>query len=312
MSTSHPRTWFAVDVQVETDAAEAIESAFNQLEANGTEINNLRAERSDTVCVTGYFNELPDDAETRGVMAESLAISGFAAEAIKSINSRAVEEADWLAEWKQDWKPTEVGKFIIAPPWSVVAETDKIVIRIEPNMAFGTGTHETTQLCLTAIGEIYGDGQSFLDVGTGTGILAIAVAKLATENTEKDEKILENSFLNSVSSVAKILACDTDRDSVKIAIENAKLNGVGGRIEFFEGSISDATPQFDFVCANLTIDVIVPIIAQLLAKTKRVLLLSGILAEQEKVIVYELIKFQISNYEITHAGEWISVLIRFN
>ena len=77
MSTSHPRTWFAVDVQVETDAAEAIESAFNQLEANGTEINNLRAERSDTVCVTGYFNELPDDAETRGVMAESLAISGF-------------------------------------------------------------------------------------------------------------------------------------------------------------------------------------------------------------------------------------------
>ena len=312
MSESIPKKWLAIDVETGADAAEAVEYALNALDALGTEIDSLRKSPGENLRITGYFNAMPDTELLRREIDLGLKIYDQPEETVYTITARDVPDADWLAEWKRHWKPTDVGKFIIAPPWSVVAETDKIVIRIEPNMAFGTGTHETTQLCLTAIGEIYGDGQSFLDVGTGTGILAIAVAKLATENTEKDEKILENSFLNSVSSVAKILACDTDRDSVKIAIENAKLNGVGGRIEFFEGSISDATPQIDFVCANLTIDVIVPILPQLIAKTKRVLLLSGILAEQEKVIVDELIKFQISNYEIAHAGEWISVLIRFN
>ena len=312
MSESIPKKWLAIDVETGADAAEAVEYALNALDALGTEIDSLRKSPGENLRITGYFNAMPDTELLRREIDLGLKIYDQPEETVYTITARDVPDADWLAEWKRHWKPTDVGKFIIAPPWSVVAETDKIVIRIEPNMAFGTGTHETTQLCLTAIGEIYGDGQSFLDVGTGTGILAIAVAKLATENTEKDEKILENSFLNSVSSVAKILACDTDRDSVKIATENAKLNGVGGRIEFFEGSISDATPQIDFVCANLTIDVIVPILPQLIAKTKRVLLLSGILAEQEKVIVDELIKFQISNYEIAHAGEWISVLIRFN
>ncbi len=172
-------------------------------------------------------------------------------------------------------------------------------------MAFGTGTHETTQLCLAAIGDNCRAGQSFLDVGTGTGILAIAAAKLATEHTETVEK---KTRMVSVSSVAKIMACDTDLDSVRIARENAEANGVERQIEFFDGSISAATPPFDFVCANLTIDVIVPILPLLIEKTKDILLLSGILAGQEAIITEQLLKLQISNFDIKHAGEWISVL----
>jgi len=136
-------------------------------------------------------------------------------------------------------------------------------------------------------------GKRVLDVGTGTGILAIATAKLGGSN---------------------ILACDTDIDSVKIARENSVLNDAGEQIDFFDGSIDTATPQFDFVCANLTIDVIVPIFELLLAKAKNTLLLSGILSEQEPQIREALQKFQISDskFEIERAGEWISVIVRIS
>ena len=111
--------------------------------------------------------------------------------------------------------------------------------------------------------------------------------------------------------MANIFACDTDADSIKIARENAVLNGVGNAITFGDGPIHDDTPHHDFTCANLTADVIVPILPLLIAKTKSTLLLSGILAEQEKLVTDELLKFQISKFQIEHCGEWISVLIKF-
>ena len=291
MSEMNCRTWYAVDILVEPEATEAVEFAFNTLDALGTEIDGLRKKKDEPVIVTGFFDTEQDASAIDAALSESLGIYLIASNAVKSITNRAVEETDWLAEWKRHWKPTEIGKFIIAPPWSEVEKSDKIVIRIEPNMAFGTGTHETTQLCLTAIGENYTEGASFLDVGTGTGILAIALAKL--------------------SVTSKIFACDTDTDSVKIAKENGIANGVCKLIEFVEGPISGATPAYDFVCANLTIDVIIPILSLLIDKTKFILLLSGILAEQKSEIVAELLKFRILDYEIAQSGEWISVLVHF-
>ena len=284
------RNWYAVDILAEYEASEAIESAFNELGALGTEIDGLRKKKDEPLMVTGFFDEVLVDETIRSSVDDSLAIYGFANDAVKNIAHRTVEETDWLAEWKKHWRPTTIGKFIIAPPWSEVDDPERIIIRVEPNMAFGTGTHETTQLCLKAISERYDPSMSVLDVGTGTGILAIATAKLGGTN---------------------ILACDTDLDSVKIARENAVLNDVGEEIEFFDGSIDAATPQFDFVCANLTIDVIVPILDLLLAKAKHTLLLSGILSEQEPQIREALQKFDISDsrFEIERSGEWISVIV---
>jgi ribosomal protein L11 methyltransferase len=284
------RNWYAVDILAEYEASEAIEAAFNELGALGTEIDGLRKKKDEPLMVTGFFDEVLDDETIRSSVDDSLSIYGFAANAVKNIAHRTVEETDWLAEWKKHWRPTTIGKFVIAPPWSEVNDPERIVIRVEPNMAFGTGTHETTQLCLKAISERYDASISVLDVGTGTGILAIAAAKLGASN---------------------ILACDTDIDSVKIARENAVLNDVGEQIEFFDGSIDAATPQFDFVCANLTIDVIVPILELLLAKAKHTLLLSGILAEQETQICEALHQFEVSDprFEIERSGEWISVIV---
>ena len=311
--------WFAVSVKVSSEASEAIEFAFNCLDSLGTEISDMPKADHESVTVIGYFKALPDDDLVHVELDKALEIYGLPADSIIALKTVEVENQDWLAEWKKHWKPTHIGRFIIAAPWHELNEAG-IVIRIEPNMAFGTGTHETTQLCLTAIDESYKPGQSFLDVGTGTGILAIAAAKLATEDTESlapgslsSSISLEPNFLrsnSSVPSVTNFLACDTDEEAVAIARENAKLNGVGNLIEFFTGPISDDLDRFDFVCANLTADVIVPILHLLIEKTREMLVMSGILAEQEELILNALPTQLAGMRLVTHSGEWISVKIQ--
>lgn len=297
------KTWFALEITVKAKASEAVEFALNELDALGTEINNLGVKQSENLTVIGYFNEPPDDEAVQAELIEALRIYGFSPNAIQKIDSRAIENVDWLLEWKKHWKPTVTEKFIIAPTWEIIENTDKIVVRIEPSMAFGTGTHETTRLCLKAIEENYESAMSFLDVGTGTGILAIAAAKSQVPNlkAQVSKPEFENNNL--------IVGYDTDFDSITIAGENAETNEVGDEIEFRVGSISEKDAPYDFVCANITIDVIVPILPLLLDKSKRVLILSGILKEQEDIIVSELKNFDIKNPKIDFLGDWISVLI---
>lgn len=280
-------SWFAVDVIADPAASEAVESAFNELESLGTEIDSLGKDAGEPICVTGFFDRPADPDVVRSSVEESLRIYGFQANKIVQISFRDVEETDWLAEWKKHWTPQRVGRFTVTPPWAEVLPGESIIITIEPNMAFGTGTHETTQLCLNAISEMYEVGQSFLDVGTGTGVLAIAAAKLGETS---------------------ILACDTDPDSVTIARENAVANSVADRIKFWVGSIDHRTPEHDFVCANLTLDVILPMIPLLLEKTRKRLLLSGILASQEDEAVAAIQRSGLNNLRVERAGEWIAII----
>jgi len=155
-------------------------------------------------------------------------------------------------------------------------------------MAFGTGTHETTRLCLAAI-ERHFRGGSFLDVGTGTGILAIAAAKLDPS--------------------ARVEACDTDALAVSVAEENARRNGVAERIHLRVGSVDETTASADFVCANLTADVILALLPALLAATCGRLVLSGILAAQSDAVLARLRELGVGNCEVTHEGEWVALVI---
>ena len=301
MTKQPEKTWFALEVTVLSNASEAIEFAFNELAALGTEINNLGKDKpKDVLCVAGYFNEKPDDNTLQNELTEALRIYGFLNDSIKSREWRAVENKDWLEEWKKNWHPTKIGKFVVAPTWSEIEPTkndtqnQEIIIRIDPEMAFGTGTHETTRLCLQAIEENFKSEMSFLDVGTGTGILAIAAAKFQVHKSSTD-----NFFL----------ACDTDEDSIEIARKNAALNRVGDRVKFYVGSINEETPEYDFVCANLTADVIVPLLPFLVEKTAFTLILSGILCEQRNLIESELRKLQVLNWKVRILGEWISVTV---
>lgn len=284
--------WYSVEIETETQAEEAVEFALDELNSLGNEVNHLGKKTTDYLTVIGYFNRKIDDEILQNQLNESLQIYGLDNSAIKKVEWREVENQDWLAEWKKNWKPTVTDQFIIAPMWENISEdTEKIVIRIEPSMAFGTGTHETTRLCLQAIEKYYLPEMSFFDVGTGTGILAIGAAKIQG----KKEK-------------GKIVGCDTDEDSIVIAKENAEVNEVP-EIELYVGSIDENTRNYDFVCANLTADVIVPILYLLVTKFNQTLVLSGILKEQEELVLSEIKKLGVGNCEVKQDGEWISIIV---
>ena len=155
------KNWYSISIEAKTEAEEAVEFALNELDSLGNEVNTLGKKQTEYVTVIGYFNEKIDDKILRDKLAKVLRIYGFASNVVKNFEWREVEDQDWLAEWKKHWKPTETEKFIIAPPWENVENSDKIVIEIEPNMAFGTGTHETTKLCLRAIEENIRTGDEF-------------------------------------------------------------------------------------------------------------------------------------------------------
>jgi ribosomal protein L11 methyltransferase len=279
--------WYALEVESEAAAREAVEYALMEAGALGTETGDVQP----LLRVTAYFDQLPNRERVRAELAEALRIYQLPSSSVREMSVREVADHDWLEEWKKNWQPVEVGKrFIIAPPWSELSDAHNlIVIRIEPGMAFGTGTHETTRLCLDAI-ERYFAGGSFLDVGTGTGILAIAAAKLFPD--------------------AQIEACDTDADAVAIARENARLNGVGEKINFRVGTVEATTASADFVCANLTADVIVQILPSLVSVTCGQLVLSGILETQAETVQTRLLECGLSApRETMQDGEWIAIVV---
>jgi ribosomal protein L11 methyltransferase len=291
MDETNKKSWPCIAVTAAADAVEAIEFGFNEAGAAATSVDGLRKKPGEPVDVQAFFDTEPDLEKVRDILAEALRVYGLKQDSISDVHLVEVEETDWLAEWKKHWKPTAVGRFLIAPPWEKPDGDNKIVIRIEPNMAFGTGTHETTQLCLAELDRSYSRGKSLIDVGTGTGILAIAAATL--NNGEG----------------ADIRACDTDEDSVKIAADNAKLNGVGGKIIFEKGSVDGIEKHADVVVANLTLDVIEPILARLAELADELLILSGILAEQRSAVEASLAELGLTHFRVDQKGEWIAVVI---
>lgn len=280
-------SWHALDAEVEPAAREAVEYALMEAGALGTETNDGQQE---LLQVTAYFNEAPDRERVRMELAEALDIYNLPSSSVRDMIVREVADRDWLGEWKKGWQPVEVGnRFIIAPPWSEVQNAQGLIlIRIEPAMAFGTGTHETTRLCLALL-EKYFEGGSFLDVGTGTGILAIAAAKLFPD--------------------ARIEACDTDPEAIAIARENAALNAVAN-VAFRVGTVDESTASADCVCANLTADTISQLLPWLLGVTCGRLILSGILESQIDFILDRLRQYGITDpVEVKKDGEWVAVVL---
>ena len=281
-----PSGWYALDVDLEPAAREAVEYALMEAGALGTETGD---ESDGVLRITGYFASTPDRERVRSELFEALRIYDLPSSSVRDMNVREVAQRDWLEEWKQNWQPVEIGRFVIAPPWSNLDDVhDHLIIRIEPGMAFGTGTHETTRLCLQAI-EKHFMGGSFLDVGTGTGILAIAAAKLFPE--------------------AHIEACDTDEMAVAIARENAVVNGVADQIDLHAGSVEESTASADLVCANLTADVITQILPSLVSLTCGKLILSGILETQIEMVQAGLHDNGIDEFEIEQDGEWVALIV---
>ncbi|MCL2213526.1 MAG: 50S ribosomal protein L11 methyltransferase [Oscillospiraceae bacterium] len=182
-----------------------------------------------------------------------------------AVTHDSVNQADWADEWKKFFQPTRIGeRLMIVPSWEeefAPAEGD-VVVRIDPGMAFGTGTHESTRLALLLLERHMQVGMDMLDIGTGSGILAIAAAKLGA---------------------GRVVGCDIDPQAVKAAAGNARANGESG-IHFTTADLTEGTQgQFGLVCANIVADILIrlaPDLPRYVLPGGRVIF-SGIIAERE-------------------------------
>ena len=190
---------------------------------------------------------------------------------------------DWITKYQEGIEPIQVGKFYIHPTWNEPS-TELVNIKIDPALAFGTGHHPTTSSCLKAISNHIEEGMEVVDVGCGSGILAIAARKLG----------------------AVVDLCDTDEVSVINAKENFALNETDYR-EIWEGSISNTDKTYDLVIANIVADVLVFIASDLKKATRSKLILSGILDKYE-----EKVQKKFSDMKCVERicdGEWISLVM---
>ena len=183
---------------------------------------------------------------------------------VGEVQIRRIADEDWLEAWKAQFTPMRIGPFLVRPSWTEVSPGAETTIVLDPGMAFGTGLHPTTHQCLEAVGERNVEGRSVLDVGTGSGILAIGAAKRGAR---------------------PVVAVDNDPLAVRAATENAARNDV--RVDVRFGSAADVEGAYDLVLANLVADVLVAIAADLRARVALggTLITAGIVAEKEQRVV---------------------------
>ncbi|HWQ33306.1 MAG TPA: 50S ribosomal protein L11 methyltransferase [Blastocatellia bacterium] len=296
------KIWHAIEVEI---ARVGETAAATQLWAFGTTGIEVSEDKNqpDWLTLRAYFEQAPDEAGLREQILRTLRLSDLPEMALRSIKSLTVADQDWLAEWKKGYEPLAIGeKLLIVPSWklSEVSPGERIVIQIDPGMAFGTGTHETTRGCLEMLEKYWplqGDG-ALLDAGTGTGILAFAAAKLAPAEGN-----------------ARIIGFDIDPEAIEVAQENAAINGVADRVELEVNRLSSYHGQaFDVVLANLTADVIVPLAADFAQVTRPggVLIVSGILREQGDEVLSALRDQKFDLLDSKPDGEWVTLALRFN
>ena len=287
--------WFRLCVEVASDASDAVTEVLFDLGSCGLQVDDGTG--VDSVRLTAYF---PEHGNRDRVVAdlqchlEALARSD-GAPVVKPggipIDAADVPGEDWTRSWRAHFHPVfPTSRIAVCPPWDPVdAPEGGFSIVMEPKMAFGTGHHETTRTCLQALERTVRSGSRVLDLGTGSGILAIAAARLGAR---------------------EVLAVDTDDQSVENARENASLNGVGGQVQVRPGTVDRADGLFDVVAANVTSGVLGPLLPELsghLAEGGR-LVLAGILTREADAFVSLVQEAGLAVWERTLEGEWTTIV----
>lgn len=201
------------------------------------------------------------------------------------------ETEDWSKKWKEQWDVTHVtNKIAVVPDWiEYQPKDDEVIIKLEPGCAFGTGTHQTTQLCMKALEKYMKKGDRVADIGMGSGILSILAKKLGA---------------------SYVYGCDNDDTVIEVAKENAKKNVV--ECEFELGTADKVHDKFDFVCANILHFVLAEIMGDLknLMKTGALMSLSGILDEKKQMVIDAYQKEGLELVEEIPQDQWTSFVVK--
>lgn len=240
----------------------------------------------DVVIVHMYLAPDENPAEVLPLFEERLQNSGINYQ----LNTTGVEQEDWQNGWKKYYHAMDIGnRLAIVPGWED-HQTDRIKIIMDPGMAFGTGTHETTSLCLETLDSLVKGGERVLDIGTGSGILAIAALKLGAAEAE---------------------GVDIDPMCVRTAGENAALNGVQNDLTVLVGDLSEkATGVYDVICANIVANAIihlVPNVPALLAK-HGTFLASGIIDTRKDEVIAAVQAAGLALREVKEKNGWVALV----
>ena len=313
--------WDKYTIETTTEAEDYISCTLADLGIEGIEIeDNVPLSESDTSKM--FIDILPELPPDQGIgyvsfyleagedHSEKLKEVAEALEEMRSyvnigsgkITSSETEDIDWMNNWKEFFHSFTIDDILIKPTWEELdqADQDKILIEIDPGISFGTGKHETTQLCIRQLKKYVKPGIELLDVGTGSGILGITALKLGAGH---------------------VVGTDLDPCAVPAVQDNKEANEiVDETFDMMIGNIIDdkdvqdqvGYEKYDIVTANILADVLVPLTPVIVAQMKKgaYYITSGILDVKEDVVVQAVKDAGLTLVEVTHQGEWVSVTAR--
>ncbi|MFZ3170904.1 MAG: 50S ribosomal protein L11 methyltransferase [Carboxydocellales bacterium] len=310
--------WQEIQVITDRDALEAVADIFHQVGAGGVIIEDPQLKmqyieekrwdyyefpevkvdpaQADKVTVKAYLaegNNLQEKIEDLKHAIKNLKLYGLP-NCFVELSFSTVEDEDWATSWKAYYKPEKVGfRVVIKPTWEeYTPKSGDLVVELDPGMAFGTGTHPTTVMCILALEENIQGGEKVFDVGTGSGVLAIVAAMLGA---------------------ADITAVDLDETAVRVAAENVEYNDVSDRIRVREGNLLDVVEgKANVVVANIIADIIIMACPDVYValEPEGLFIASGIIEErfEEVKTALEVAGFKIATS--THQEGWVAVQAR--
>ncbi len=285
--------WKEIEIKTTHQAYPAIANLLEELQVAGISKEECAAEEDELV-IKAYLNV---DSEKLEAAIDQLQEDIFSLQQYNlevgsgKIKVNQVQKEDWANQWKENFHPIRLtDKIVIKPTWEAYpANPEEIVIEIDPGQAFGTGYHATTENSLQLIEDYLQPGMSFLDVGSGTGILSIAAAKLGA---------------------GTVTGVDIDPQAVEVARENAQLNQVAEKIDFKQGDlVNQVNAKYQLVAANILPHIILDLIPDLdeVVAGEGTFILSGIIDEKEEKIKNKLQSYNFELETTIHNGEWVTI-----
>jgi len=307
LSSTDAGAWLELSVEADVEAVEAVSEILGRAAPGGTSVEpafelvdeglGARVDTSRPATVRAYLPARDPAAADRAVAEVATALGhlqAFGLRPIGELRTRVVHEADWAEAWKAYFPVMRIGRrLVIRPTWRRHRRgPDDVVLALDPGMAFGTGLHPTTRLCLAAVESLADrgavDGARVLDVGCGSGILAIAAVRLGA---------------------ATAFGVDTDPIAIEATTANARRNSVMRRVRARAGSLPSGQPPFDVVLANLIAGVLVPLAPALREEMRPggTLLASGIFVDRETEVATAFATAGLTVTGRTAEGDWVAL-----
>jgi len=252
--------------------------------------------RAQQHAIIGYF---PQDRRAKKrcrVLEEKLALLKEKSVLFYRISYKELDEEDWAESWKAFFEPQKIGKrIVVKPTWcEYKADPDDIVLELDPGMAFGTGTHPTTALCIRLVEDYLSLGDSFLDIGTGSGILMIAAARLGA---------------------GFVFGLDKDEMAVRIAEKNLRLNGIAPQKFLVKAGnlVAGIEERYDLVVANILTQVIYKLLDDIekILNEKAIFICSGILEKNENLVLARMKTIGFDILDLCIKDQWVAIAGRY-